>query len=222
MKRSLATAMVAATALGLVAAATVSPAAAQGVFPPPPPPGQAGIFPAPPPAGAQGAVMPTPQQGSFSTGPGGGGGGGFGAPPPGGGGAFGGPPPSMPPKCAEFPKLREDAQKKVAVVQATGQRHGKREEMCAAVTKFSAAEGTVVKFLEENKTLCGIPGEAVNQAKATHAHTEEFREKVCAEGPKPKIPTLSDAIATPTVDTEKNTKTGRGTFDTLTGNPLAR
>jgi len=33
---------------------------------------------------------------------------------------------------------------------------------------------------------------------------------------------LSDAIKAPSVDTAKDTKTGRGTFDTLTGNPLAR
>jgi hypothetical protein len=33
---------------------------------------------------------------------------------------------------------------------------------------------------------------------------------------------LSDAIKTPTVDSATNTKTGHGTFDTLTGNPLSR
>ena len=51
----------------------------------------------------------------------------------------------------------------------------------------------------------------------------KFRDTVCAEGPKAKIPTLSDAIGTPPLDTgAKNTKTGRGTLDTLTGNPLAK
>ena len=32
----------------------------------------------------------------------------------------------------------------------------------------------------------------------------------------------ADAIKAPSVDNASNTKTGRGTFDTLTGNPLAR
>ena len=59
-------------------------------------------------------------------------------------------------------------------------------------------------------------------AKAMHAHTMQFRDTVCAEGPKPKVPTLSDAIGTTPLDTSTNTKTGRGTLDTLTGNPLAK
>ena len=51
----------------------------------------------------------------------------------------------------------------------------------------------------------------------------KFRTMACSEeGPRPKAPSLSDAIKSPSVDTAKNTKTGRGTFDTLTGNPLAR
>ena len=55
-----------------------------------------------------------------------------------------------------------------------------------------------------------------------HDNTIKFRDTVCAEAPKPKAPTLSDAIGTPPLDTANNTKTGRGTFDTLTGNPLAK
>jgi hypothetical protein len=50
----------------------------------------------------------------------------------------------------------------------------------------------------------------------------QFRDQVCAEQPQPKAPTLSDALGTPTLDTRKNTKTGKGTLDTLTGNPLAQ
>jgi hypothetical protein len=33
---------------------------------------------------------------------------------------------------------------------------------------------------------------------------------------------LSDAIGSTPLDTSTNTKTGRGTLDTLTGNPLAK
>ena len=67
-----------------------------------------------------------------------------------------------------------------------------------------------------------MPDQAVAQAKTMHVNTIKFRDTVCAEGPKPKAPTLSDAIGTPSVDTGQNTRTGRGTFDTLTGNPLAK
>ena len=99
-----------------------------------------------------------------------------------------------------------------------------RKEICALVQRYYAAESVVVKFLEENKTWCGIPEEAIKAAKGNHEHTEKFRTAACQEGPaaKPKAPSLSDAIGTPSVDTGANTRTGRGTLDSLNGNPLAR
>src|SRR6202000_3316861 len=98
----------------------------------------------------------------------------FGGAPP--GAAFGGgPPPNMSPICAKFPQLRDEAQKKVAVVQKVGAlKPPDRAKMCAAVTQFAAAEGLVVKFLETNRTACNVPPEAVTNAKAVHANTEKF------------------------------------------------
>jgi hypothetical protein len=179
--------------------------AAQAAFPPPP---QTSQIPAQqfPPAPQQSVFPSAPQQSTFPGGPGGG----FG----------GGPPPQMAAQCANFPKLRDAAKAKAEQISAVGKRHGDRKEMCAAVQTFTVAEGAVVKFLEDYKTSCGVPDQAIAQAKAMHAKTMQFRDTVCAEGPKPKIPTLSDAIGSTPVDTDKNTKTGRGTFDTLTGNPL--
>ena len=133
---------------------------------------------------------------------------------------MGGPPPSG--VCASFPKLRDEAKAKAEAVSAIGKKHGDRKDMCAAVQSFTAAEDKVVKFLEDNKKGCGVPDQAVAQAKAMHANTVKFRDTVCAEGPKPKVPTLSDAIGAPPAETGTNTKTGRGTLDTLTGNPLAK
>jgi hypothetical protein len=196
----------------LAAAAPYAVLAQQGQAASPwPDPPQQSAFPAPAqqnvfpnaPSGPSGPPGP-PQQGSP-----------FG-PPQGAGG-----PPGSSPICAQFPKLRDEAQKKVAIVQQIGShKPPDRAKMCAAVTQFAAAEGVVVKFLEANKTACGVPNEAVANAKVVHANTEKFKDQVCAEGPKPKIPTLSDAISTAPVDTPKNTKTGPGTFNTLTGNPL--
>ena len=92
------------------------------------------------------------------------------------------------------------------------------------VQRYYAAETTVVKFLEDNKTWCGIPDQAITAAKDNHEHTLKFRTAACTEAPaaKPRAPSLSDAIGTPSVDTGANTKTGRGTLDSLNGNPLAR
>jgi len=200
---------------GLIAAlAAPALAAAQGQapaaspFPPPPPPGQTGVFEAPP-SGAQGSPFPPASQQSVF--------------PQGGASPFGAPAqPQMPPQCQSFVEIRDDARAKADKVGQISKKHGDRKDMCAAVTRFAEAEAKVVKFLEENKTACGIPNEAVKGAHQGHANTMKFRETVCAEGPKPKIPTLSDAINTVPVDTPKNTRTGPGTFDTLTGNPLQR
>jgi hypothetical protein len=127
------------------------------------------------------------------------------------------------PQCNDFVKLREDAQKKASLVQAASLHKEDRKTMCEAMIHFSAAEGLALKFMQDNMAWCGIPQQAIDNAKVNHAKTVQFQTAVCAEGPtKPKAPTLSDAINTPTVDTGKNTRTGQGTFDTLTGNPLAK
>jgi hypothetical protein len=211
-------------AMGLALAAGVTPwhpALAQSPFPPtpqqsspfPPPPQQSQLpadstspFPAPP---RQSTFPGAPQQSVFPQGG-----------QPMGGPPMGGPPPSG--ICASFPKLRDEAKARAEAVSAVGKRKGDRKEMCAAVQTFTAAEEKVVKFLDDNKSACGVPPQAITQAKAMHANTVKFRETVCAEGPKPKVPTLSDAIGTTPLDTSTNTRTGRGTLDTLTGNPLAK
>lgn len=129
----------------------------------------------------------------------------------------------MPSQCNAFLKLRDDAQHKALAISVAEKRHADRKEVCVLVTRFAAAEGAAVKFLEANKTWCGVPDEAVASAKAAHEKTMKFRTVVCTEAPAPHVPTLSDAIGTPELDTAKNTHTGKGgTFDTLTGNPLAK
>jgi hypothetical protein len=222
MNRSLVVAMGLALAAGV---APLHPALAQSPFPPapqqsspfPPPPQQSQLpadstspFPAPP---RQSTFPAAPQQSVFPSGTMQGG-------PPMGGPQMGGPPPSG--ICANFPKLRDEAKAKAEAISVIGKKHGDRKDMCAAVQIFTAAEEKVVKFLDDNKTACGVPQQAVTQAKAMHVNTVKFRDTVCAEGPKAKVPTLSDAIGTTPLDTSTNTKTGRGTLDTLTGNPLAK
>ncbi len=216
MNRSLVVAM----GLALAAGAMLSHAAlAQSPFPPaprqsspfPPPPQQSQLpadstspFPPPP---RQSTFPAAPQQSVFPSGP-----------PMQGGPGMGGPPQI----CANFPRLRDEAKAKAELVSAIGKKHGDRKDMCAAVQNFTAAEDKVIKFLEDNKVACGVPPQVVAQAKTMHVNTLKFRDTVCAEGPKPKAPTLSDAIGAPPAETGTNTKTGRGTLDTLTGNPLAK
>ena len=126
-------------------------------------------------------------------------------------------------QCSDFGKLTAEAQKRSALVSAAMKAKADRKELCTLMTNFVAAETSVVKFLEANKVWCGVPDEALKASKTNHEKSMKFRTMACSEeGPRPKAPSLSDAIKSPSLDTAKNTKTGRGTFDTLTGNPLAR
>jgi hypothetical protein len=125
--------------------------------------------------------------------------------------------------CAGFITLRNTAQQRAHEIMAAEKRHVPPKDLCTAVSRFYIAEGAALKFLEANKAWCGIPDEAIAGARATHEKTLQFRNRVCNPAAQMRLPTLSDAIGTPTLDTSKNTKTGSGgTFDTLTGNPLAR
>jgi hypothetical protein len=127
-----------------------------------------------------------------------------------------------PSPCNGFLPLRDDAQKKGSAIAAAEKRHVDRQELCKIVSTFSVAEEKAELFLEKNKGWCGVPDQAIASAKEMHAKTVKFREMVCAPAPQPHVPTLSDAMGAPALDTAKNTKTGAGTFDTLTGNPLAK
>jgi hypothetical protein len=124
--------------------------------------------------------------------------------------------------CDGFIPLRNDAQQKGMAIAAAEKRHAPPKELCTVVSRFYVAEAAALKFLEGNKTWCGVPDAAIAAAKTTHEKTLKFREMVCNPAAQVRVPTLSDAIGTPSLDTSKNTKTNTGTFNTLTGNPLAR
>lgn len=129
-----------------------------------------------------------------------------------------------PQQCGDFLRLRNDAQQKAEAVREAAKHKADRKVVCGLVQRFYASEGNVVKFLESNKSWCNIPEDAIKGAKTAHEQTAKFRDMACNEAaaPKPHVPTLSDAIGQPSVDTGTNTKTGEGTFDSLSGNPLAK
>jgi hypothetical protein len=129
-----------------------------------------------------------------------------------------------PTQCDQFRPLQTETQKRADAVQAAMSAHADRKQICALMTTFVGAEGALVKFLEDNRTWCGVPDQAVAVSKANHEKSMKFRTAACTDNePHPKAPSLSDAIKTPDVDSATNTKTGRfGTFDSLTGNPLAK
>ena len=127
-----------------------------------------------------------------------------------------------PPCVEEFGKLRDDAAKKAELIREASKRKAPPVEACKLFNTFSAAEEKMLKFAETNSVWCGIPPQVITQIKQSHAKTADFRTRICqaaAAPPRPHGPTLSDALTAP-VTSAGNIKTGRGTFDTLTGTPL--
>lgn len=129
----------------------------------------------------------------------------------------------MPPCVQEFFKLRDDAEKKAGAIKAANERKASPKEACVLFTAFSASQAKMLKFVNENGQWCGIPPNVIEQIKQGTAKVNEIRTKVCqvaaAPQQRPQGPSLSDALNAPVPDAN-NIKTGRGTFDTLTGSPL--
>ena len=95
---------------------------------------------------------------------------------------------------------------------------------CQLFNAFVAAQSKMLKYATDNATWCGIPNQVVSDLKGGITKTSEIRTRVCqaaAAPPRPAGPSLSDALSGPVPDSN-NIKTGRGTFDTLTGNPLEK
>lgn len=224
--------------------------ASQGTSPFPPPPGQQqqqrpanNPFPSPGQASVSPGGFGSPTPGGFAPQ------GGFGSPSQGGfgsapqGGGFGGGPaqggfvrpggfsqgaPQQVPEaqkvCLNFPAIREEVEKGAAGIRAAGERKATREEVCPLFKAFSAKEEKMVHFLVTNQKLCGVPPNIITQMKQNHAKTVKIRNTVCSAAPAgpAAVPTLSDALGGPILPDDTSVKSGRGTFDTLTGNALQR
>jgi len=109
-------------------------------------------------------------------------------------------------------------------IRAASERKATREEVCPLFKSFAAKEAKMVKFLETNRTLCGVPPQVIGQVKTSHTQTIRIRNQVCSAAPAGQSgPTLSDALGGPIIaDDTASKQPGRGTFDTLTGNVLSR
>lgn len=124
-----------------------------------------------------------------------------------------------------FDKLRAEAQKRASALQAAGKHKPTAKEACGLFNAFSAAEAKMIKYAVAHATDCRVPPAAIDNMKKQHAQTNKIRSNVCraaTAAPRgPAQPSLSDALSAP-VPNSNNIKTGRGTFDTLTGSPLGR
>ncbi|HJS61217.1 MAG TPA: hypothetical protein VJ800_05635 [Pseudolabrys sp.] len=109
-------------------------------------------------------------------------------------------------------------------IRAAGERKASPREACQLFNAFVAAQSKMLKYATDNAAWCGIPNQVTASLKEGITKASEIRTKVCqaaAAPQRPAGPSLSDALSGPVPDSN-NIKTGRGTFDTLTGNPLEK
>lgn len=131
----------------------------------------------------------------------------------------------QPPCLKDFLALRNDAAKKAQAIQEAQKHKASVTEACKLLTVFTAAQAKMLKYAQENATWCGIPPQIVQEIVAGHKDADTARGRICklaANPPRPAGPSISDMLGASTVPDAGNIKTGRGTFDTLTGTPLGK
>jgi hypothetical protein len=176
-----------------------------------------GAFGAPPPASSAFGNAPAPASfPSAGASP-------FAAPP-----TQGGPPDEC---MKDFMPLRQEAEKRGALLKAAGERRATPDEACKLIGNFLQAETKMVKYVETNSGRCGIPPQIAEQLKKGHVSTEAMRTRVCGAAAQmqkqpqgPAGPSLSEvlgsAAALPEATVAK--RSSGNTFDTLSGNALTR
>ncbi len=137
------------------------------------------------------------------------------------------PPGEKPPCFDQFMPLRQEVDKRFAAAKSGIDRKAQPAELCRLLTQFTQAESAMVKYVEQNAVWCSFPPNAVQSMKDGQSKSGEYRKQACTAAsqvqrpPPPRGPSLSDAFSNP-VPSGSTTSTGRGTFDSLGGNPLAR
>ncbi len=187
-----------------------------------PPANGGGSSPFPPVNGAPASQAGFPSGGSAPIS--GMGAGGLSAPPPPGGGDPGA-------ACmAEFQPLRNETEKRGKAIKAASDRKASAQEACGLIRNFSNAELKLMKYVSTNSARCGIPSQVLDQMKQGRATTDKLLAQVCnaakqqqAAPAAPAGPSLSEALGSVALpEANKTKRSGGSTFDTLSGNVLAR
>jgi hypothetical protein len=126
-----------------------------------------------------------------------------------------------------FLPLREEAEKRGKLIKAASDRHAAPDEACKLIGNFAQVELKMLKYVESHAASCGIPPQVAEQLKHGHKGTEAMQQKVCGVAQQmqkqgPAGPSLSDVLGSSTTLPEVAATKKGGTFDTLSGNALAR
>lgn len=128
-----------------------------------------------------------------------------------------------------FLPLRQEAEKRGALIKTASERHASPDEACKLIGNFAQSEIKMIKYIDSHQAKCGIPPQIGEQMKTGHKNTENMMKKVCAVAQQqqqrgPAGPSLSEILGSSAALPEATTatKSGGSTFDTLNGNVLAR
>jgi hypothetical protein len=132
----------------------------------------------------------------------------------------------VPPCFKDFAPLKAEAEKRGLALKHAMERKATREEACTLMKSYAAAEAKIVKFIQANSFSCGIPQQAAVAMKANHERTLQSQQRVCtlSAAAVPTGPGLSEALGTTRVPGSNLDPLApqSGTYDTLTGNVLAK
>jgi hypothetical protein len=95
-------------------------------------------------------------------------------------------PPSLP-ACQQLQTLRAEIQKHGRAIQEANERIAPVREACELFKSYLSVEDKFVNSLEENSQTCGVPADAIKQAKEGHAKAGQVGKQVCdaaAQGPR--------------------------------------
>jgi hypothetical protein len=109
-----------------------------------------------------------------------------------GGGGPGGPSAGPPPACRELMSMRNEVQKHGTAIQKANERRAPVQEACKLFKNFLAAESKFIKSLEDNTRTCGVPADAIKQAKEGHAKAGQVGKQVCDAAALGSRPTRRD------------------------------
>jgi hypothetical protein len=101
-------------------------------------------------------------------------------------------PPAPPPACQQLLTLRDETQKHGIAIQKANERRATVQEACKLFKTFLATETQFIRGLEDNSRTCGVPSDAIKQAKEGHAKASQVGTQVCdaaARGARPSGPT---------------------------------
>src|SRR5262245_29851520 len=100
-------------------------------------------------------------------------------------GEFGAPPPA----CRDLLALRDETQKHGTAIQKANERKATAQEACKLFKTYLAAEAKFIRGLEDNSRTCGVPPDAIKQAREGHAKAGQVGKQVCdAAAQDPRLP----------------------------------